>query len=93
MILWDVVNAILAAGGVAPVTKKVPASVAWVLGAFLELLYSVFSLKGEPPMTRFVAHELALSHWFDISAARNDFGYEPLVSFDEGMKRLKESLS
>lgn len=92
MVLWDVVNAILGAADVAPVTKKVPAAVARLGGAFLEVVYSVFRLSGEPPMTRFVAHELALPHWFDISAARNDLGYEPKVSFAEGIKRLRESL-
>jgi nucleoside-diphosphate-sugar epimerase len=43
-------------------------------------------------MTRFVARELSTSHWFDLSAARNDFGYQPEVSFDEGMERLREWL-
>lgn len=92
MILWDVVNAILGASDVPPVTKKVPASVAWLAGAFLEAVYTLFRLSGEPPMTRFVAHELALPHWFNITAAREDLGYEPQISFAEGIKRLRESL-
>ena len=32
---------------------------------------------GEPPMTRFLARQLATAHWFDISAARRDLGYAP----------------
>ena len=43
-------------------------------------------------MTRFLASQLATSHWFDISAARRDFGYEPRVSTAEGMRRLGEWL-
>ena len=39
-------------------------------------------------MTRFLARELATSHWFDISAARRDLGYESKVSIDEGLRRL-----
>ena len=39
-------------------------------------------------MTRFLAAQLATSHWFDISAARRDFGYEPAISTAEGMQRL-----
>jgi nucleoside-diphosphate-sugar epimerase len=46
-------------------------------------------LKGEPPITRFLAEELATSHWFDISAARQELGYQPRVSVEEGLKRLK----
>jgi nucleoside-diphosphate-sugar epimerase len=39
-------------------------------------------------MTRFLAQQLATSHWFDISAARRDLGYEPQVGLDEGFRRL-----
>ena len=58
-------------------------------GAVLEILYRVFPLKGEPAMTRFAARELATAHWFDISRARRDLGYEPLVSIEEGLARTK----
>jgi nucleoside-diphosphate-sugar epimerase len=43
-------------------------------------------------MTRFVAKELATSHWFDISAAKRDLGYRPTVSTREGLGRLSEWL-
>jgi nucleoside-diphosphate-sugar epimerase len=44
-------------------------------------------------MTRFVAKELATSHWFDISRAKKDLGYFPEISTREGLKRLKAWLS
>ena len=37
----------------------------------------------------FVAAELATAHWYDISAARRDLEWEPRVSYDEGMERLR----
>jgi nucleoside-diphosphate-sugar epimerase len=43
-------------------------------------------------MTRFLARELSTSHWFDLSAARRDLGYEPSVSLDEGLRRLESWL-
>jgi nucleoside-diphosphate-sugar epimerase len=49
-------------------------------------------LSSEPPMTRFVAKELATAHWFDLSAARTDLGYHPRVSIEEGLRLLQESL-
>jgi nucleoside-diphosphate-sugar epimerase len=43
-------------------------------------------------MTRFLAEALATSHWFDISAAKKDLGYEPKVTTEEGLKRLRNWL-
>ena len=50
-------------------------------------------LKGEPPITRFVADELAASHWFDISAAKRDLGYVPKISTEEGLHYLENWLA
>lgn len=90
--LWDMVNRILAAADIPPVTRSIPPKLAFAVGCICEGLWSLFRLSGEPPMTRFVAHELASAHWFDISAARRDFGYNPEVSIDEGLLRLRRSL-
>ena len=86
--LWDMVNHILHAGGKPPVRRTVPRSLAYWIGASLENLYKMFHIQQEPPMTRFVAKELATSHWFDISAARRDLGYRPQISISEGLRRL-----
>jgi nucleoside-diphosphate-sugar epimerase len=34
--------------------------------------------------------ELALDHYYDISRAKRDIGYEPLVSMKEGTRRTVE---
>lgn len=86
--LWKLIDRILAAGGKPPLTKAISPKAASRAGAFCEWLYRTLRLAGEPPMTRFVAAELATSHWFDISAARRDLGYAPKVSIDEGLERL-----
>ncbi|MBJ6726273.1 NAD-dependent epimerase/dehydratase family protein [Geomesophilobacter sediminis] len=87
--LWDMVNRILAAADLPPVQRSVPPGVAYAVGTICEGIWNLLKLSGEPPMTRFVARELATAHWFDISAARNDLGYQPEVSIDEGLKRLR----
>ncbi len=91
--LWDMVNSILKAGGCPPVKRSISAKTAWNIGACLEWIYRVFNLKGEPKMTRFVANELATSHWFDIGAAKNDLGYSPDISIDEGLVYLENWLN
>ncbi len=88
----DLLDRILDAGGLGPVKKTVSPKVAYAAGAAFELMYKLFRVKREPIMTRFVARQLATDHWFDLSAARRDFGYEPVVKQDEGFDRLARSL-
>ncbi len=92
MPLADLINRILAAGGLPPVQRRIPAGLAYLIGAVMEGAYGLLGVENEPPMTRFVARQLSTAHWFDISAARRDLGYAPAISLDEGMKRLAESL-
>ncbi|MGX9461564.1 2-alkyl-3-oxoalkanoate reductase [Shewanella sp. A14] len=89
----DMLNRILACVDLPPVTKRVPASVAYTAGVMLETLYGVLNKSQEPIMTRFVARQLSTSHYFDISAAKQDLGYQPLVSIEQGMQKLKVSLT
>ncbi|MFC1843593.1 NAD-dependent epimerase/dehydratase family protein [Thermodesulfobacteriota bacterium] len=91
--LWNWINDLFRRLHIAPVTKKINARPAYFAGALLEGVYMWFSLEKEPPMTRFLAEQLAKSHWFSIDRARNDLGYTPKVSTSEGMERLTEWLS
>jgi len=90
--LWPFIDRILVEAGAPPVTRRVSAWKAKLAGRVLEYVYWLLPLPGEPPMTRFVASQLSTSHWYDISAARRDLGYEPSVSVEEGLKRLGERL-
>ena len=92
VVLWDFVNDLLRRAGLPPVTRSISARAAWRIGAALEAAYWLLRLPGEPAMTRFVALQLSTSHWYDVSAARRDFGYAPLVSMDEGLRRLEPEL-
>ncbi len=90
---WTMVDKILEAGGLPPPQKKISAKAAYRIGVVLEAVYRFFRIQREPPMTRFVAKELSTAHWFDISAARRDLGYQPAISTDEGLRRLADSLT
>ena len=85
---WQWIDEILALVHLPPVQQSISARAAWRLGGACETAWRLLGLRSEPPMTRFLASQLATSHWFDISAARRDFGYEPQVSTAEGMRRL-----
>jgi nucleoside-diphosphate-sugar epimerase len=90
--LWDMVNRFLDVADLPRVKRTIPRTFAVILGGFLETLYTLFKLPGEPRMTRFLARELSTAHWYNLDAARRDLGYSPRVDIDEGMRRLAESL-
>ena len=91
--LWDWINDLLRALEIPPVTRRLPVRAATAGGWLCEALWRLLPLPGEPPMTRFVAKELSLDHWFAIGAARRDLGYAPRVSMAEGTAELVESLT
>jgi nucleoside-diphosphate-sugar epimerase len=86
--LWHWINELFALLAIPRVGRRVSLGKALVAGALLEKLYLLLGKRQEPPMTRFLAEQLAKSHWFSIAAARRDLGYEPAVSTGEGMQRL-----
>lgn len=85
---WQWIGEVLALADLPLVKKSISFKNAWRLGAACERVYRLLRLRGEPPMTRFLAAQLACSHWYDISAAQRDFNYTPAISTAEGMKRL-----
>lgn len=93
VMLWNWINNLLIKTGRPPVSRNISYSAASKMGHLLERIYSFFRIKNEPPITRFMASQLATSHYFNISRAKEDFGYEPVVSPEEGMNRLIQSLS
>jgi nucleoside-diphosphate-sugar epimerase len=87
----EMIDGILAAAGLPPMRHTVPTGLARRLGGTAEALHRLLRLPGEPRLTRFLVSQLSTAHWFDISAARRDLGYEPAVSIDEGLERLARS--
>tara|TARA_B100000686_G_scaffold310922_1_gene354100 strand:+ start:782 stop:1768 length:987 start_codon:yes stop_codon:yes gene_type:complete len=92
VVLWDWINILLNKMNIPPIRKKITRSTAYTVGVLLEAIYRIFRLPGEPQMTRFLATQLADSHYFDISRAKKDFGFVPLISSRQGMERLIASL-
>jgi nucleoside-diphosphate-sugar epimerase len=86
----SLVESICEAAGVPYAPRTIGLSAAVRLGAVIELL---FKLKpfAEPPLTKFTAYQLGISHWFDISETQELLQWSPRVSLDEGFVRLAES--
>ena len=91
--MWDWINQLLAIADLPPVTRSVSAATARRMGALLEWAWQLLRRTSDPPMTRFLAEQLACSHSFTIEAAIRDFGYRPIVHRDEGIRRLAADLT
>jgi len=89
--IWDWIGEVLARLGAPPIRRSLSFRTAYRVGAALELAYRVLGTTREPAMTRFVAVQLAKSHYFSVAAARRDFDYDPAVSTSEGLTRLVEA--
>lgn len=86
---WDWIATICETAGVAAPSQRVPFPLAYSIGAGLESLYRLTRRKTEPPMTRFVAAQLAKDHYFDISAAKQRLGYKVRVTMAQGLDQLR----
>jgi len=90
--LWQWINTLLERLDLPTNYRKMSLKQAWRLGWIAEKIYAV--LPFEPPLTRFLAGQLAYSHYFDISAAKNELGYSPIIeasrALDDTVKWLKE---
>jgi nucleoside-diphosphate-sugar epimerase len=90
--LWNWIDELLSRASLPPLKKRISAKAAYCAGAVLEGLYKTTRIKAEPPMTRFLALQLSQSHTYDIGKARRDFGYDPEITVEEGMRRIEPDL-
>lgn len=88
--LWNWINDLFKRLSIPPVKKQIGFKKAYYAGAFLEIVHTLFRLREEPRMTRFLAEQLAKSHWFSIHKAYDQLGYSPRVTTEEGMIKVVE---
>ncbi len=84
---WDFINRLVTGAGMPPVRKRVPYGVAYAAGWLCEKYAALVGQKEDPRLTRFLVAQLGTSHWFRVDRARRDFGWEPRVDLEEGVRR------
>jgi 2-alkyl-3-oxoalkanoate reductase len=86
----ELVAGICAAAGVDFEPREISLGVARRLGSAIDVLWPRLGRTDEPPLTRFLADQLGTAHWFDQRPAREDLGWSPSITIDEGLVRLAE---
>lgn len=89
----EILGLIASAAGAPAPTRHVPFPVARAAGSVIERAWRRAGRAGEPPLTGFVAEQLATAHWFDQRETRAALDWTPRVSLDEGFRRLARSLA
>ena len=83
--LWDWLNQLFQLLELPPLSRSLNFKTAFLIGSGLESLWSILNIKNEPPMTRFVACQLAHDHWFSIKSAERDLVYKPVKRMNQAM--------
>ena len=86
----ELVEGICHAAGVPFEPRTVSLRIGRSLGAVVERAWPLLRRGDEPPLTQFIAEQLGTAHWFDPRPARDDLGWTPAVSIDEGLARLAD---
>lgn len=91
VVFREFVTEMLATQGVMPPDRSLPAWTAAPLARIAEAAWKLLPLPGAPPMTTFRAWILTQECTIDISKARRELGYEPVISREQGLAELAHS--
>ncbi|MBT3153722.1 NAD-dependent epimerase/dehydratase family protein [Streptomyces sp. CHD11] len=86
--LREITRHFLRAAGVEARWCAVPPRLAGVGAAAAEVFLRAARSPRTHALSRFLVAELLHPHWFDLTAARRDLGFEPPVGFDAGVAEL-----
>lgn len=83
----DLLTTLLELMGEAPRLRPMNRRFAWMLASALEAFCRVIPGRPEPPLTRYTLSTIAYSQTLDLTRAKAELGYRPLVSLDEALAR------
>ena len=89
VVLRDFITEMLATKGVVPPDRSLPGALAGPMAAVSEAAWKALPLPGAPPLSRFTAWVMTQECTIDISKARAELGYEPVVSREQGLAEMR----
>jgi nucleoside-diphosphate-sugar epimerase len=92
VVFREFVGELIATQGVTPPTGSVPTPVGRALAAAGETAWKLLPLRGAPPLTRFASWVASQECTIDDHRARAELGYAPVISREEGMRELRDTV-
>jgi nucleoside-diphosphate-sugar epimerase len=89
VVFREFVTAMLRTYGVEPPDRSLPAWTAAPMARVAEAAWKFLPLPGEPPMSTFRSWLLTQECTIDISKARDQLGYAPIVSHEQGLAAMR----
>jgi nucleoside-diphosphate-sugar epimerase len=89
--LWDIIRSVLQGLGLASRLRPISLNTALAAAALMEMQAALTGK--EPLLTRYAVAILARTQTYDMSAARRDLGYTPLVSIAQGIEATLQALT
>jgi nucleoside-diphosphate-sugar epimerase len=89
VVFRDFITELVGTQGVGIPDKGLPKGVAGAVAAGSEAVFRTLRLKGAPPLTRMAYWLSALECTIDISKAREELGYAPVRTIEDGMAELR----
>jgi len=86
--IWKLVERICSELNLPYPKRKISCQTANMAASVLEMIYTLIPTHPEPPLTRVSVSMMANSTTLDISAAKQELGYQPKVSVDEGFDKF-----
>jgi nucleoside-diphosphate-sugar epimerase len=91
VVFRDFITRLLATQGVNAPTRSVPMPVARAVAATGEAAWRLLPLPGSPPLTRLTVWVSGLETTIDITRAREELGYAPITTIDQGLAEISRS--
>ena len=91
VVFRDFITRLLATQGIDAPTRSVPTSVARAVAATSEAAWRLLPLPGRPPLTRLTVWVSGLEATIDITRAREELGYAPVKTIDQGLAEMSRS--
>jgi nucleoside-diphosphate-sugar epimerase len=89
-VIWrDFLTSILATQGLEPPKKNMNRTLALAFGYVVPAFWKLMRRKGPPPIDAEMIHMQGTEYTISDKKAREELGYEDVITYEEGLEELK----